>query len=875
MKSITFTIGEENKPKIEKYKDIENSIFKEQYNKALKSIAEHIENVKKENGNSITFEKFNNIFAFIGDRGSGKTSCMMSIAEMLEFGEYKKNNIIVHDQEKPKQDTSFYVLDLIDPSFFDSEFNIIELIIGKMFSAFKDSLDKCNLNSASETIYKKNELIKKFQEVQKDLQASQKKIFEDGDNIESLLKLASNVNLKESINELICCYLKFLGKDEFLVIAIDDIDLNTKHADIMVEQIRRYFVLPNVIILMAANLSQLSNVLNRKHFKEYELLVDKNIISSSDVEEMSERYLEKLIPTEHRIYLPEVENLYLSSLTIKDNYGNKDDKYTTVKEAVTSLIFTKTRYLFYHTKGVTNFIVPSNLRELRHLIFLLYKMEDNNDLKKKNPEEALYNKAIFKKYFFETWTENNLDSKGQKIAKEIVNITDSSIFNKMVISLLYVNYNIFIDSNDELKNIVDKSNIFYNISLGDVLAIVDYLDDTVLYFSDRKLLFFIRSLYSIKLYEYYDEITEENEKFEKLEKESILLNDKRFVGLFNYDKIVGGNYINSSVKQLLPGGYDSILNIRFDIIKGLINKITGKNNNDDIDKLIDKIDDNVALNIVEFFALTISRKFDSKALNSNIYYRQSKEIYYDSDLSNLTKNITFDISSIFYNITRIKKAYDRINIDLFKKASKNNESLYNKILYLVKDKNIKSFQYNTHEEENKKINNRLLSWSMIRNIEILNSLLSEIEHDKLKNSGSGTGYIQKFKNFFSKVISFTAKSYDKEDGLPYIINFEFYSVFKDFFSKINNTNNVIDNLFDLILTNNLFFTIDDFRNIIDNEAIKYDDLKIIVLERTKSLDNNIQKEIDNYLNTLTTRKPVSCKHIEKNVLSKINNIING
>lgn len=871
MKSITFTIGEENKPKIEKYKDLKDSIFKEQYNKVLESIAEHIENVKRENGNSITFEKFNNIFAFIGDRGSGKTSCMMSIAEMLEFGEYKENNIIIHDQEKPKQNTSFYVLDLIDPSFFDSEFNIIELIIGKMFSTFKKSLDKNNTKAfecESETIYKKSELIKKFQEVQKDLKASQKKTFEDGDNIESLLNLASNVNLKESIKGLIDSFLDYFKNNNYLVIPIDDIDINTKHADIMVEEIRRYFVLPNVIILMAAKLSQLSHVLNLKHFREYEKLLDK-AISSDDIKEMSERYLEKLIPTEHRIYLPEVENLYLASLKIINNDGSEDNEYITVKEAVTSLIFTKTRYLFYHTKGVTNFIVPSNLRELRHLIFLLYKMEDNNELKRGNVDGALYNKTIFKKYFFETWTENNLDSNGKKIASELISIADAGVFNKMAISLIYHNYKSYIDSNDELKNIVDKSNNFYNISLGDVLAIVDYLDDKVLYFSDRKLLFFIRSLYSIKLYEYYDEITEDHEIHEKYEKESILLNDERFVGLSNYDKIIGGNYINSNIKQLLPGGYDSILKIRFDIIKGLINKINDKKNNDDIAKLIDHLDNTVALNIVEFFALIISRKFDSKALNSNLYYRQSKEIYYNSDLSNLTKNITIDISSIFYNITRIEETYNRINPELFNIAKENNNSLYNK----VKSKVIEREKY--AGEDDSYIKNRFLSWSIIRNVEILNSLISEIEHDKLKNAGSGTGYPQKLRNFFSKVSSFTTKSYDKEDGSPYIINFGFYSVIKDFFPENKNLSYEIDSLFDLILTNNLFFTIDDFRNIIIDEAIKYDDLKQIVVDRSKSLDNNIRHEIDNYLNTLTTRKPVSCKHIEKNVLSKINNIING
>lgn len=865
MKPIKFTIGEENKPKIEKFTDINDSIFREQYSKAIESIAKHIEDVNGENGYSITFEKFNNVFAFIGDRGSGKTSCMMSIAEML-----KEEKCI---DERFNKENSFKVLDLIDPSFFDEQFNIIEIIIGKMFKEFKNDIDN-NLNYNSNKKGDKNELITAFQDVQKDLRASQKKSFEDGDSIEGLLDLASNVALKDSILNLVKLYLKYFDNKKYLVIPIDDIDLNTQHADVMVEQIRRYFVLPNVIVLMAAKLNQLSHVLNRKHFKEYAELVNKSVISSGDVEEMSERYLEKLIPTEHRIYLPLVDAFYLTPLIIKNNDGKEGDKYPTVREAVTSLIFTKTRFLFYHTNGATSFIVPSNLRELRHLVFLLYRMVDNNFLKRTNPEGALYNKDIFKKYFFETWTENNLDGMGKRIVRELVSIQEASILNKTVVSNLKENLSLsFNDSEQEVefRQIIDKKNKNYNISLGDVTALLDYLEDSVISISDKKLVFFIRSLYSIKLYEYYDEITEGQLKVNK--EKTILINDKKFEGLTNYDKIVAGNYINSNIKELFPSGYKQILNIKFDIIKLMISELDSHKENKasfEIENI--QLDYDLALQIVEFFALTISRKYESKNVGSNLIYRQSKEIFYNSDLGNLRTNANFDIASIFYNITRLENSYNRIDSRLFNFAKNNENSIYNKIINkCVKYKNWYKDRY---ENDDDRLKYGILSWSIIRNIEILNSLLSEIEHDKYKGNNAGSGYAKKIENFFKRVCEFTVESYDKGDGVPYKIDFEFYEIFQKLMKDIPDEKNILDlimkskpdlpklkieyfNSIKLEIDSKIKYKISDIKEIIKrnyNEVLEKDRNKILQHVKTSSGDveeptlnryiNDINLEID-------------------------------
>lgn len=89
-KKIIFKIGEESRPIIEDLSNnqIKNSIFFDQYQKALLELERYLvdnESTKSSNsnerqrinkGNDVIYQNdnFNNIFAFIGDRGAGKTS---------------------------------------------------------------------------------------------------------------------------------------------------------------------------------------------------------------------------------------------------------------------------------------------------------------------------------------------------------------------------------------------------------------------------------------------------------------------------------------------------------------------------------------------------------------------------------------------------------------------------------------------------------------------------------------------------------------------------------------------------------------------------------------------------------------------------------
>lgn len=107
----------------------------------------------------------------------------------------------------------------------------------------------------------------------------------------------------------------------------------------MVEQIRKYLILPNVMILMAVKIDQLSMVIQENLSKQFDqaLKHDTRILTGNDISEMAERYINKLIPIESRIYIPSPDVFFGNSLVIKDR-ENVVFEADTVRDAIPSLI---------------------------------------------------------------------------------------------------------------------------------------------------------------------------------------------------------------------------------------------------------------------------------------------------------------------------------------------------------------------------------------------------------------------------------------------------------------------------------------------------------------------------------------------------------
>lgn len=867
-KPLKFYLGEESHYIVEDYANSTSSIFAVQYKKALRVIDAYVDAIGEER-NATLQESRNNIIAFIGDRGTGKTSCMVSVLNMLGS----------HAEER-KEKKIFATIDIVDPSFFDENTNIIYLVVGKMFAAFRESVDADREKSMShEGLI--HDLMEAFSKVLSQISMMGKAPLNDNDtDVHQLGNLLVTVDLKKSLKVLVDTYLRYYKKD-FLVIPVDDIDNNTSQAYQMMEQIRKYLILPNVIILISFKLEQISNVAELYFTNLYKPMDTKGM--NVDIADMAQKYLLKLFPLEHRIALPDLKTMMEKELDVYVSRDAKDALLTgsSMKYTMTALIFKKTRYLFYHATGETNQIVPTNLREYRNLLSLLCNMEDY----RKSKEE--YNKQQFRDYFYGEWIDKHLSEEGRSIALQLVENTEAGQFNKLVLNKLS-KYRAFAENKlvefqellpdeeyediydarprrlveyrnakpqYELSRILDAGNLSYNVSIGDVFSVLNEWKKYVVTEEDKALLFFVESLYSIKLYHYYDEITEpasaETSTNGTIDNTIKRLDELEEVS--NYEKIVGGAFFNPNLLRILPPERNTknkksrsyrIVNIK--PLKDVIaSSAAGEEVND------------IEFWLVEFFALTLSRRLEGKEKDSlSPYYRLLPEVYYRTDLKNSQKAI-FDLGAFFVNIDNIEFAYTRIHPNLYSLALAKETSLLNQL------RNLTDTEYDLEGEYD---NTRFLSWSTIRNAVIMQELGNSFSYVKTGRTSS-SDQIELLREFFSQVTNFYIMTYDRTDeGSAYEIKFDYAKVYQELFAQLKNDDNG-KNLFKLVFDDTTAdeaeakpFIVAQIAHGLQN-GVRKDTLERRIVERTSIAGNNA--EFWHAFNELVTQDKITRARAEE------------
>lgn len=854
---LRIRIGEGSQPIIESIQDIDKSIFSELYYNSFEFIDHFLntpfQNYSLNNEPFGTEENKNNIIAYIGERGSGKTSCMKSVANMLLENQKQREKSNVGDPNFEKysniQKTYFTLSETIDPSFIDGTSNILEIVIAKMFKEFKDYLEKneCyNPNNLNQEDLR-HRLIDAFQKVQQELKWTNSTSSKYSDSLDDLVKLASGVDLKKDITELVCLYLRFFNNsnkngcidgnnNSYLIITVDDIDLNTQHAFRMIEQIRKYLIQPNILILMAVKLDQLKDVLKIQYITQFnndDICHNKSIVrfDENTIEEMAERYIQKLIPLNHRIYLPEMESEMERYLLINNEEFPNDEKSNIEKKSqhdnlkirhkILAMIFEKTRFLFYNTKGLVSYIIPRNLRELRHLVELLEEMPVNDE----NEIGNSFNKTQFQKYFLETWISNNLSFEKKELFNEIISIKDSTYVNSSVVKTfkkLFEKNNLDYKGDITIEYIFDDKNLVYNISLGDVMGIMNRYENLISNLDDKKFCFAVKTYYSIMLYQYYNELTANGEGSlietnnlnysETPNKNKEIMKRDLLYGYSNYSKLVGGSFINSLIVDLLPSNLKKIDRsqrlIDGQIIRNLIQDIKNERSDDNF-KLFEKI------HLVEFFALMISRSEDER---KNPNFRHSSEPYYSSDLSFVKKNFWFDITSSFYNCMNIKYTYNRLDPELFDDINKidikqidENKSLSYKLKLI----------FETHRKEKKNLNQKIFSTCAFRNIEILDDLVNYLIRTKPKGKTEDSLVLA---DFLDQISSYYIFTYDKSENDYLEIKYPHFKVISSYLKKITNSE-IINKTFNSIYNNSILnneinfkFNLYNFNNISGNKV---------------------------------------------------------
>lgn len=375
---------------VELPKNFKKSIYSAVYEKTLKLIQEIVrESAKKENEENnnglatLKKEEIDNTITFIGGRGTGKTTVMFSLLNYLNNYHYiNRSDDRVFSNLEQEKDIVFYCLDYIDGGLLEDKENIIQILIANMYKRF--------MKIAENRIHDdwREYDIRELQEAFINVEYSIKQIKKDWDvnesSIESLKNLSSSLGLKKELAGLIKKYLRMMSdkspvysecsKRRILVLAIDDLDLNGKNGFDILENIHRYLMIPNVIVMISADYPRLMD-LCKKHFEmAYYNQGHLNRFSQyeeEEVEEVSRDYLNKVLPVHKRVYLKEFS--YDSKYFVKTN-----DLELGLKAYTFKLMYRKMRIIFDALGEKRHFYEFKNIRELQHFSKFLTRLRDLN-----------------------------------------------------------------------------------------------------------------------------------------------------------------------------------------------------------------------------------------------------------------------------------------------------------------------------------------------------------------------------------------------------------------------------------------------------------------------------------------------------------------
>lgn len=385
--STNFTIDCINKIKGENWSQFETSIFSDEYQKAnelLKQIIEANEKLDKRdelevfcNENQIV-----NVISFLGERGMGKSSAMLSFAFYLK--NYSGCSIPENHPYylKKKDELYFSVLSKIDVAMMMQGEKLFDVILAKMWNEYLEAAER----QAPDYDFVWREMASQFNEV-KNAYTRYVAVLNKHDNIKEIKKytelsnLAQSLTLRKSFEKLVDLYLRYKKSKQaeaFLVIPIDDLDMIMENVHDKLEEVRFLLSVPKVIVLLTADVNRMALILNGQFSAEF--LCDKNIIEAEkeSVRGYVTNYLSKVLPRNMRIYMPTFRGVENNKIFIDiSRYADKIDLKlcnTYLESDRLQLIFIRRVFKIMVYPEKNNYVLRSN--SLRNQVNSTYELLD-------------------------------------------------------------------------------------------------------------------------------------------------------------------------------------------------------------------------------------------------------------------------------------------------------------------------------------------------------------------------------------------------------------------------------------------------------------------------------------------------------------------
>lgn len=442
-------------------KIFENSFFKDVYSQAREAIVIIDESNKKKNNNIAKKGDYEqelydvqNVIAFTGRRGTGKTSTMLTFVDKLAAG-------IIDFSAGELKNTRFYPIPYIDASMLEKNEDIFEIVLSKMLLEINKISVLAINHGSTQNEARINEIKEDIVKVYNQY-ASLKKptTFDSASSYSTMEKMAERHDICSKIVELVKNYIDCMNlcvsnqyenrySNGYLVICIDDIDMSQKnHMDVM-QAIYQYLMIPRIIVMITSNFSMLSASIEQKfHSKVYVSAIQAQAALNL-AKEQTYDFLRKIIPFDMRISMPSWRKQDYRSLTsIKVDFGNNENLQILEgffhRFKISCLFNEKQRkedcnklspkvlimlMIAYRTKAFLDvageklhFMEPDSLRNLNDLFYFLYNM---NNIDKDNDEKEEYyrkleaNRKVLLNYlYFKMIPELNLSTDEEQVIKE-------------------------------------------------------------------------------------------------------------------------------------------------------------------------------------------------------------------------------------------------------------------------------------------------------------------------------------------------------------------------------------------------------------------------------------------------------------------------
>lgn len=268
-----------------------------------------------------------NVISFIGRRGTGKSSSMLSFREALKGydGAIESDRLSLFYGKKDMDNVRFIYLNSIDTAILDASEDVFILVLANLFAEINKELDR---DCESVKGFTKRDIVSGLERVYTDFTTIRRKCPNDLEGqmsaYETLKGIVSTKNVRDTFAKLVEKFLKYkknLEKDDcksaYLVITLDDLDMayyndmgknkcnNAKSYEIM-NHILKYLSVPGVIVLASYNhvnlYQQCAYFFKGKNTSKLD--ENKEDKAKSVAAELASEYMVKVFPIHYRIYMP-------------------------------------------------------------------------------------------------------------------------------------------------------------------------------------------------------------------------------------------------------------------------------------------------------------------------------------------------------------------------------------------------------------------------------------------------------------------------------------------------------------------------------------------------------------------------------------------